>query len=103
MTEKIDLAQETIAFQDGKFGLELENFIIDARRKYATAEEFIESKTSGRISEIINKRTKMLVNVDIDYQSVYHNCGPAIFLPKLTNNHIFVENYIKPLFRQNHK
>ena len=92
----LNVSKETIAFQSGKFGSELEAFITAARRKYATTEEFIESKSSGQISEIIKKHTKLLVNIDIDYQSTYYNCGPAIFLPTLTNNHIFVENYIKP-------
>lgn len=94
----LNISKETIAFQNGKFGLELENFIIDVRRNYATAQEFIDSKTSSRISEIIKKHTKMLILVIDDYKPTGINLGPLIILPQLANNHIFFKECIKPYF-----
>lgn len=90
------LATETIDFQSGKFGLDLEEFIVDARSKYATPKDFTESRVSTKISQIIKKHTNMLVNIDVNYLSVYVSPGPSVFLPSLSANHLFSENYLKP-------
>jgi predicted PolB exonuclease-like 3'-5' exonuclease len=90
------LATETISFQSGNFGLELEEFVIDVRNKYNNVEDFVSSRVSTKISQIIKKHTNMLVNIDVDHQSVYVDPGPAIFLPSLSANHLFTENFIKP-------
>lgn len=92
------LTFESIAFQNRMFGKELELFFQNIKDTCKTKEEFVNYHNLPLFSSIVAKHTGLNIDLNLHQQLPYGTC---VMLPPLHNNHIFVDNQIKPFLRIN--
>lgn len=92
------LALESVAFQEKVFGRELEAFFTSLREKPPTPSE-LRADTAFALTkgfhDIVKKHTGMTVHLSVSNE--YTWIGPCVHLPLLHLNHIFTNEWKKPL------
>jgi len=87
---KLDVANEIIDFQDGKFGKAIEDFFTTYLKDNLNEKMLVNSGQAEILSKIVKDYTGLKLKIDLS--SKYSYMGPCIVLPTISPSHLFTKN-----------